>query len=591
MYLNKNKRKNGRIHLSIVEGFRENGKVKHRTLLKIGYLDVLQKEFDDPIAHFTCIAKKMTLQHKQDTLFSVEIDTNTFIDEGRNLYTVGYLPLKLIYNELDLFTLFKKVHRKSKMEYSLNDIFQLLVYSRILYPGSKKETYDNRNRFFHPFDTFSLEDVYSSLDIFTDLKQDIQQWIWKNTKDSYHRDTSTSFYDCTNYYFEIANNDVDVIDEDGNIIQKGYRKRGPEKNKRPDPIIEMGLLMDSHGIPLSYDLFPGNESEKLSLRPILQRTKADFGIQRTIVVADRGLNTSDNIYFLAGKNDTDTKNMDGYVYGQSVRGGNKEFKEWVLSEEAYVSDIIKKEETDEGIVFIHKSRTVSKEIKIQRDGKRKIKVQVCQKQMAYYSTKYARKQKRERALMIEKAKDLIKNPTKYTRATSYGAAAYVKDIKFDKATGEVIFDTTLYIDDKRIQEEEQYDGYYSIVTSEIELSDIEIRNIYRGLIRIEDTFKVSKSNLEARPTYVWTPAHIEAHFLTCFVSLVIIRLLEQRLGRKYSVEKIIHSLKEYQCIKIDKNINQFLYYDEIIKAIEESFSIPLKKKYRTQQEIRKLLKY
>lgn len=181
------------------------------------------------------------------------------------------------------------------------------MYSRILYPGSKKDAFDNKDRFFET-SNFSLKDLYRSLDYFNNFKEEIQSMIWKATKDIYNRDITNSYYDCTNYYFEIDYNDTDLVDEEGNILEKGYRKRGPEKNHRPDPIIEMGLLMDSSGIPLSYDLFPGNESEKTSLRPLLTRTKAKFGIDKTIVVADRGLNTSDNIFFLAGKNDDEHKN-------------------------------------------------------------------------------------------------------------------------------------------------------------------------------------------------------------------------------------------------------------------------------------------
>ena len=172
----------------------------------------------------------------------------------------------------------------------------MLVFSRILYPGSKKETFEGRKRFFEPFEHFELSDVYKSLDYFKDYKEEIETLIWNNTKNTYNRDNSNTYYDCTNYYFEINYNDDDLVDEEGNILVKNYRKRGPEKNHRPDPIIELGLLMDSNDIPLAYNLFPGNESEKLSLRPLFKNTKAKFGLGRTIVVADRGLNTSDHIF-------------------------------------------------------------------------------------------------------------------------------------------------------------------------------------------------------------------------------------------------------------------------------------------------------
>lgn len=412
--------------------------------------------------------------------------------------------------------------------------------------------------------------------------------LWEYSFREYNRNMSHSYYDCTNYYFEIANNDSDLIDEDGNILEEGYRKRGPEKNKRPDPIVGLGLLMDASGIPLSYDLFPGNKSEKQTLRPIINRTKQFDGTKRTVVVADRGLNTSDNIFFTAGKNDGTTPNRDGYVYGQSIRGADKEFKQWALCEDDFIAELVNDNENE--VAFIHKSRNYGKIVQILRDGSRKNKVVIYQKQMVYYSSKYARKQKKEREEMVKKAQDLIKSPTKYTKATSYGAANYVKDIKFNKFTGEIT-NTELTLDLSKVEEESKYDGYYSIVTSEDHLSDLEIRNIYRGLIKIEDTFKVSKSILESRPVHVWTPKHIESHFLICFVALVILRLLERKLENKYSCERIIDSLKKYNCVNINQNVHQFLYYDDILRDIGLKSNIDLAKKYRKTAEIKKILKY
>ena len=201
------------------------------------------------------------------------------------------------------------------------------------------------------------------------------------------------------------------------------------------------------------------------------------------------------------------------------------------------------------------------------------------------------KQRNDRNRMIKKAEDIIKRPANYTKATSYGAAAYVNNIDFDKETGEIKTDRILTINREKIAEEEKYDGYYSIVTSEVEYSDYKIRKIYRGLAKIEDTFKVTKTNFNSRPVYVWTKEHIEGHFLTCFVSLVIMRLLEKRLKNKYTVEQIIESTKNYNCINIDKNIYQFLYKDNIIDDISKEFDVDLDKKYRKRKNIKSLLKY
>lgn len=581
MFIKKCKYSNGRTFLSIVHGFKENGKTKHLTIKKIGYLDELEKEHPN-IEQYLSILLQNTTEEFSNT---ITISNQKLIPNENYIYNLGYVILKKIYNELNLNIFFNSKQSNLNIDYNLNDIFQLLIYSRIMYPGSKKETYDNKNIFFDNFD-FSLKDMYRSLDYFNYYKDEILSLLWNQTKDTYNRDTSSVYYDCTNYYFEISYNDEDLIDEEGNILEKGYRKKGPSKEHRPEPIIGLGLLMDKNGIPLSYNLFPGNESEKTTLRPTLKQTKRNFGIERVITVADRGLNTSDNTLFIAGKNDDEHINHDGYVFGQSVRGADQEFKDWVLKQDDYITD--KFTENDTEVYFKHKSRIFAKTIQIKRNNVRKNKTQIYQKQMVYYSEKYARKQKKERDLVIAKAKDLIENPGRYTRATSIGAAGYINNYDYDKKTGEIIAkDLSLNLD--KINEEEKFDGYYSIVTSELNMSDKEIRDTYKGLWRIEESFKITKSTLETRPVYVWTKEHIEAHFLTCFVSLVILRLLEQKIDRKYSSEKIIDSLKKYNIRKQIANYYQVIDYNIVIDDLSNLFNIDLTNSLLTKKNIQNLL--
>lgn len=584
MFVKKNKSHKG-ILLTYTIGYRENGKVKHKNIETIGYLEDLKKQYDDPIAHFREIAKQRNNEQLNELIIknlSSKLLTND--DKPKNL---GYCVLKKIYNELGLNTFFNTKQKRYKMNYKLNDIFELLIYSRILYPASKLDNYNNKDIFLDNFD-FSLKDMYRSLDYFQGMQDEIQSLIWNKTKDTYNRDTSKVYYDCTNYYFEISYNDEDLIDEFGNVLEKGYRKKGPSKEHRKNPIIQMGLLMDKNGIPLSYNLFPGNESEKLTLRPALNKTKNQFNLDRVITVADRGLNTSDNTLFIAGKNDDDHINHDGYVFGQSVLGADKEFKDYVLNQTDYIYDEIV-DENNNKIIFKHKSRIFAKTIQIMRNGKRANKSIIYQKQMVYYSDKYANRQKTERDLVIAKANDLINNPGKYTLATSYGAAKYINNIDYDKKTGEVIGkDLSLKID--KIKEEERFDGYYSIVTSELKMSDIKLRDIYKGLWKIEQSFKITKSNLESRPVYVWTKQHIEAHFLTCFVSLVILRLLEQKINNKYSIEKVINSLKNWNCSKLEHDIYLNLNYSKEMNDILSYFNYNFSNKYILFKKIKKLLK-
>ena len=604
MYVKKSGYK-GKTYLSIVEGYRVDGKVRHKTIEKLGYLEDLEKIYDDPINHFKEIAKKMTKEDMNE--YTIKNLKTKIIDNYSKSKNLGYVALREIYKELDLETFFKDKNKNSKIKFDLNKIFSLLVYSRIMYPGSKKETFEKKDRFFEEFNDFELQDVYRSLDYFNQYKEEIETLIWNSTKNTYNRNTDNLYYDCTNYYFEINYNDTDLVDEEGNIIEKGYRKRGPEKNHRPDPIIEMGLLMDSTDIPLCYDLFPGNESEKLSLLPITRKAKSNCKLGRTVIVADRGLNTSDNIYFLAGQNHN--SNLDGYIYGQSIRGADEEFKNWVLDQKGYIEELVTTEngkpETfrqmifednkfkgyeKKNVIFKHKSRIYPKEINVtvDKNSKKKKKVRTDQKQMVYYSQKYADKQKRDRNQMIERAKDLIAHPQKYNRVTASGSASYINNIKFDKSTGAVADGLNLSLKLDKIKEEEKYDGYYSIVTSELEMNDYELRKKYRGLSKIEDTFKITKSELDARPVLVWTKEHIESHFLTCFVALVITRLLEKKLKNKYSIHQIIESLKNYNSIPIEHDLCIQNYADEIITELKDIFNIDFTRKYLTLSEIKKI---
>lgn len=607
MFVKQNKSHKG-ILLTFTVGYRENGKVKHKNVETIGYLNDLKKQYEDPIAHFKKIAKERSNNEINEIIIK-NLKSKT-IEDDSNPKNLGYVILKKVYNELNISSILKKKQSSLNIQYSLEDIMELLVFSRILYPASKNETYDNKDVFFEKFD-FSLKDMYRSLDYFEILKDEIVKSIWNSTKDAYDRDTSVTYYDTTNYYFEISYNDKDLIDENGNVLEKGFRKKGPSKENRKTPIIGMGLLMDKNGIPLSYDLFPGNESEKLMMRPSLKKTKSKFGINRTIIVADRGQNTSDNLVFIAGKNDDLHTNHDGYVYGQSIIGAEKEFKEWALNPTGFVNDYIYNDDgemvtfkepiknekgkilryEDRPVIFKHKSRVCAKKVKVKKDNKRSVSYEIYQKQMVYYSKKYADRQKHERDLAIKKANDLIKNPGKYTQATSYGCTKYINNIRFNEETGEIPTGLELSLKTDKIEEEEKFDGYYSIVTSEKNLTDKEIRDIYKGLWKIEETFKITKSELETRPIYVWTKEHIEAHFLTCFISLVILRLIEYKTNNKYSISSIIDSLKKYTSSKLEHDIYLQNFTNDIIKELSLIYNIDLSRKYLTLSEINKIINF
>jgi transposase len=593
LFIKKYKALNGKTYCSIVDGFRIDGKVKHNVIQKYGYLEDLALTHDNPLEFLN--NELVRLKKEFNTKITTTIDITKDNDFEDDTFNIGYVYLKNKFQELDINTILKSKKYSTKIEYSLSKACELLTYSRIIDPGSIKYTYEHKNQFFEPFD-LSLDDLYRSLKPLLDCKEDIFKTIWDNTKDKYNRDASTSYYDCTNYYFEIEYDDKDIKDDKGNVIKKGIRKRGPEKNHRPDPIVEMGLLIDKQGIPISYNIFPGNTSEKETLVPEIHNIKRRHNIDKVIVVADRGLNCSDNMIKTAGL-DLDKENRDGYVYGQSIRGADQEFKEWVLKDDYIIDKIV--DENGKEIIFKHKSRVYPKKMYITRNDKgltksgkqKKQSITVDQKQMVYYSQKYADKQKRDRQMVIDKANDLIKNPGSYTRATSYGAAGYIKNIKFDKETGAIPDGSELSLDLEKIEEDSKFDGYYSIVTSEENLSDLELRNIYKGLAKIEETFKITKSEFDARPVNVRLEDHIDAHFLICFISLVIIRLLEHDINNKYTIKKILKKMKNFKVTHEAGNLYKFIGYKPEIQYLNRKLNINMDKKYDTRENIKKILKY
>ena len=272
---------------------------------------------------------------------------------------------------------------------------------------------------------------------------------------------------------------------------------------------------------------------------------------------------------------------DGYVYSQTVRGANKELKEYVFDEDGY---------TWLGDDYKIKSRIYPREISVIGNNNKPMKKRIDERQIIFYSRDYDRRAKAEREPALLKAMQLIQNPAKYNRATSYGAAKYVKNLEYDKETGEIITASKKPVFDKaKLLEEEKFDGYYAIVTSELDKSDKEIIDIYRGLWRIEESFKITKSDLKTRPIYLSRHDRIETHFLICFIALTIIRIVQHKLGGKYSANHIIETLRRIECTRVDKNLYIFDYVDEISLAMKDTLGIDFSKEFLTLKEIKNIL--
>ncbi len=566
MYLKKTPNAHGRIRLSIVDNYYDKQKKcsRQKTIESLGFLDELEQEYDDPISYFS---KRVELLNQQKKEKQAPINF-TFYDSDRlcigdNLRkNFGYTALSKIYHELEIDKFLKSRQRGSKEQYDANTIMKMLVFLRMLYPASKKASFDNRDILFEKTN-YSLDDVYRCLSTIYKYKEDLQVWMNDKIRKNYGRDTSLIYYDVTNYYFE--------TDEQTDLLRKGV-----SKEHRPNPIVQMGLFMDNNAIPITYELFAGNTNDCLTYRPNFGRIKKKFGLGRVISVADKGMTTGDNIWYTIN-----TPTKDGYVFSMSVRGADKEMKNYVLNDDGYVWF---------GNEYKRKSRKYPRTIYVTTTSGKKMKKQVDEKQVVFWSEKFAARAKAEREAVLAKARDLAIHPSKYTKATTYGAAKYVKRIEYDKETGEILAAASvLDINEDLIKEEAALDGYYVLLTSEMDESDDRIIDMYRGLWRIEESFKITKSELEARPVYVWTNEHIEAHFLTCFVALTISRILEMQLGNKYSSGRILKSLSKAECSLLQQNYYAFDYYDEVLKDIGNVIGIDFGKRIRTLGDIKNCL--
>lgn len=567
MFLKKDLRPNGRLYLSIVKSYRDSitKKNKQRAVLSVGFLDELEKFYDDPIAHFTEVAKQMTEQENEENTITFTFDHTAELEVGTNdLKNIGFAALSKIYHELGIHTFLLNRERGLKAKYPLNNIMKLLVYDRILHPASKLSSFENRDAYIENFD-FPQESLYRALDVFAKHKDTLLLELHENVRLHYGRDTSNVFYDVTNYYFH--------TDDETELIAKGF-----SKDRKGKPIVQMGMLLDRKGLPMTYELFRGNTTDFETLLPVLDKVKQTFRLKRAIVVADKGLNSGENKAFNLMKGD-------GYIFSRSLRGtkANKETKEYALDPNGYVQ--LNEE-------YRIKSRVYPTDITVENIHGKKVKVPVNEKHIVFYSDVYARRTRYKRNEMLAKAQALISSPSRYAKAENYGALKYIKGMKLDKTTGELTLEKKNVIptlDYDLIREEEQLDGYYSIVTSELDMPDHEVIENYKGLWKIEESFKITKTLLKSRPVYVKTDAHIEAHFLTCFLALLILRILEMKLQGKHSTEKMVESLKKANVDLIEMNKYKAVYYDEVLKDIDQVLGTKLNQKYLTLSGIKKMI--
>ena len=543
----------------------------HKTL---GYVHDLQKEFPDPIAHFKEVVAQMNAEEKRNKKLTLEIDLNEKLpDKSHTRYNLGYAVIMNIYHELELDRFFNNKARHEAFEYNTNSIMKLLTTTRILHPSSKKRSYEYRDMFFERFD-FELHDIYRALSHFSKIGLECQRFISDQINAKFGRDTTLMYFDVTNFHFEIDKTD-------------DMRKRGKEKNNRPDPIIQMALAMDADGIPLYYKLFPGNTHDSKTFIPVFKDVCVRFSPGRVIAVADMGCTSSNNIYFLKGG--SRDKRVNGYVFSFSIRKGSEKLKEYVLDDTGYTDRDGKPLKKD--FDYKVKSRIEVREIQVTMKNGSQKSVLIDEKQVVFWSEKYAKKARTERAETIKKALDVIANPKKHNKSTAHGAAAYIKNIIFDKKTGEIFEEPgkKLIYDEEKAAEDAKYDGYYCLITSELEMPEQRVIEIYRGLSDIEDNFKVSKSDLDIRPVHVSREDRINAHVLTCFISLVVLRLIQKKTDYKFTPEQIISCLNNISCSLEHTNLYLFDYRSKLSDEIGRVFCIDFTNKRLRLSEIKNIL--
>lgn len=521
----------------IIKDIYSNGSRTTKTVEKLGKINELCSEKnlsrDQVIEWAKSRAKKLTADEKnENSNIIIPFSSNRIIDLGaERKFNCGYLFLQSIYYQLKLDNICRNIKNRYKFDFDLNSILSDLIYSRILCPSSKRSSFQFASTLLEK-PKYQLHDVYRALSVLAKESSYIQSELYKNSHFVKQRNTSTLYYDCTNYYFEIEEED-------------GIKQYGKGKENRPNPIVGMGLMMDGDGIPLAFDMYEGNKNEQVTLKPLEKRIIKDFELSKFIYCSDAGLASKKNKEF-------NSIGDRAYIITQSLKKLKKDDKEVALRHEGFLEvdgSSQKRVDIDE-IDFENienKERLFYKELPLEKPMKERL--------IVTYSPKYALYQKKIRENQIERAMKMIKNgKLKKARKNPNDPARFIEKITTNE-NGEVI-EEHYVMDVQKIKDEEMYDGFYAITTN---LEDDDIKTIIAVSERrwqIEECFRIMKTDFKARPVYVQKEDSIEAHFLTCFISLIIYRLLADKLENRYTVNEIIKTLRNMEMV--DTNYNGYI---------------------------------
>lgn len=539
--------------LYIVKDFYSKGKRTTKIIDKLGTVSSLMLQLnlshDEVISWARQKAKDLTLDetHESNKII-LSFSSNSLLPFNDNrAYNCGYLFLQSLLYQMKISNIFRNVSSRHKCQFNLEATFTDSVYSRVLHPSSKRSSFEFSKTLLEP-PKYQLEDVYRSLSVFSKESDYILSELYKNSNFIHKRNVSTLYYDCTNYYFEIEQED-------------NFRKYGKGKEHRPNPIVGMGLFMDGDGIPLSYSLYPGNRNEQLTLKPLERKIIRDFELSKFIYCSDAGLGSLSNKKFNSMKERA-------YIITQSIKKLKKEDRNLALDFSRF------KPLTDE---------LYYQELPL--DGK------IQERMIITYSPKYAAYQKNIRLKQIQRAENMIKEngKIKKQRRNLNDPARFIETI-INNENGEII-EKNYILNEAKILEESQYDGFYAITTN-LEDDDVtKIIAISERRWQIEECFRIMKTDFKARPIYLQLEDRINAHFLICFTALLTIRLLSIKLGNKYTVQELLKTLRNMTLT--DTGYGSYIpsyTRTEITDELHESFGFRTDYEISTKQNIRNIIK-
>lgn len=555
------------VYLQIYESYydpeRKGG--AHRSYKAVGYVKkLIASGIEDPIAFYQAEVDKLNKSHKEA---KAESKVRLISDESPEI-ALGYFPLKNINDALHVKKYIDLMQSVTDFQFNVYDMLSSLIYARAIAPSSKSRTYEETLPKLYEDSDYSMSQLYTGLEYMGQEYEKIIEIYNHQVKNKYGLDTKHTYFDCTNFYFEIDKED-------------DFRRKGPSKENRRDPIVGMGLLLDSNQIPIGMRLYPGNESEKPVIREVIDGLKKRNNITgKTIRVADKGLNCAENIVLTL-------KEGDGYIFSKSVKMLPAKEKEWVLLDNGY------KDITDSTGRLLYRIKECVDEFPytVTHNGK-KGTVKLKEKRIVSFNPKLAEKKRYEINKLVEKAKELS---TYKAKKSEYGECSKYVTIKARKKNGEISDEDTVIasLNTKAIEEDLRLAGYNLIVTSESNLSAQYIYAAYHNLWRIEESFRVMKSQLDARPVYLQKKETITGHFLVCYLTVLLLRLLQFKvLNNKFGSEEIIKFIRGFKVVKVsDRKFINTLRASAFVSAMKDITNLPINSYFLNQTDIKKVLSH